>query len=77
MSSYPNKGIWKQLYHRLRVLGPDTFVEWGTYEGMTDRSRFASRAALVRARQELECQDGLTLTGQCAEGFWIKRQEDA
>lgn len=77
MSTYKNKGIWKVIYAQLRDAGPDTFFKWGDLEGMTNKRRDASRGALTRARQELECMDGMTVCGQCAAGFWVRRQEHA
>lgn len=77
MAKTDHPGIWHAVYHQLRNAGADTFIKWENLEGMTGKVRDASRSSLVRARQELECMDGLTISGQCRDGFWIRKQEDA
>lgn len=75
MTDYDEGRPWRRVYSALRVLGADTFVPWGSFEGMTNKARDASRSALSRARVELEAVDGLTIGGQCAAGFWVWRYE--
>lgn len=73
MAKSDHPGTWTLLYPALRGLGADTFVTWQEYEVMTgNRGRMTTRSSLCRAREELEAKDGLTLAGQCAEGFWIR-----
>lgn len=71
MTDYDQGQPWRRVYASLRVLSPDTLVPWDDFEGMTNRSRMHSRSALSRARVELEANDGLTIGGQCAEGFYV------
>lgn len=73
MTRSEHPGIWKIVYHQLRVRGADVFIPWDSFEGMVGKSRMASRSALTRARVELETVDGLTINGQCAAGFWVRK----
>lgn len=75
MTDFDQGKPWKRVYNSLRVLGADTFVPWDTYEGMTGNANAVTRSCLTRARVELEAVDGLTVGGQCADGFWVWKHE--
>lgn len=77
MAKSDHPKAWVAVYTQLRSAGPNTFIKWDELEGMTGRVRDSSRASLTRARQELECMDGLTVCGQSKDGFWVRRQQDA
>ena len=77
MSNQTHPQMWTTVYDQLLAAGANSFVPWGDLEKMTGRGKDHSRSALTRARQQLECMDGMTISGQCAEGFWVRRQEDA
>ena len=77
MAKSDHPGIWHHVYQQLRTAGADTFIKWADLEGMTGKVRDASRSSLNRARQQLECMDGLTVCGQSKDGFWVRRQEHA
>lgn len=75
MTDYDEGRPWRRVYASLRVLGPDTFVPWESFEGMTGNAKEVTRSCLSRARAELEAKDGLTIGGQCAGGFYVWKHE--
>lgn len=61
---------WHTIYGWLRDKGEGSFVSWEEYGELTGWTRKSGRAALTRAKRELEV-DGLTLGGQSAKGFEV------
>ena len=62
---------WRAAYHWLRVKPVGSLVLWEDYKAFTGQDPKKSRAWITRAAQEMRTQDGLTIGGQCKEGFYV------
>ncbi len=63
--------IWHTVYAQMRTAGDGAFIHWLELETVMSRSHNTGRAALVRARQELERVDGLTIVTQDKDGITL------
>ena len=64
---------WRCAYHWLRVQAPGSLISWDDYKAFTGQDPKLSRSWITRVRMELEAHDGLTIDGQCQEGFRVSR----
>lgn len=70
-SKATHPGIWPLVYRQMRSAGAGAYIPWTELETIMDRGRMHSRAALTRARQELERVDGLTIVDQDKDGITL------